>query len=167
MTHRRDRNSITTPGQNGPGSTGNEGVLHTPYSARIATSPLDTISIVIRIPPFWVKESYHSSRGYRQPADWHLFYALLTDIYFMPSGKNVVTFRTHWIRTFPDCFKQGSGLSDLLWWLNSLFRLLLKNVFNQILGKHILNDGADDLFCEDILRNWVFQDCSSKILKKV
>ena len=33
----------TTPGQSGPGSSGNEGVLHIPQSSRIAPSPSDAI----------------------------------------------------------------------------------------------------------------------------
>ena len=37
----RTRSGVTTPGQSGPGSDGNEGVLHIPQSSRIiGTSPL-------------------------------------------------------------------------------------------------------------------------------
>ena len=33
----------TTPGQSGPGSNGNEGVLHIPQGSRTGTSPPDAV----------------------------------------------------------------------------------------------------------------------------
>ena len=52
--------SATTTGQSGPGSDGNEGVLHIPQSSSIAgTSPSDSLvsyaghSLVGRVLPYW------------------------------------------------------------------------------------------------------------------
>ena len=46
LTHRWDTNKYTTPGQNKPGSNGNDGVLNTPQSSRtgpVSCHPQDTL----------------------------------------------------------------------------------------------------------------------------
>ena len=65
--------------------------------------------------------------------------------------------------------KESKDFSDffLLIFFSFLFRLLQENclnvdIFNQI---HALSDKAD-LLWEDLLRNYIFQDCSSKKQKE-
>ena len=57
---------------------------------------------------------------------------------------------------------QSSGLSDLHCWLNflSFFRSSLGNSYHFDMFNNSEITLAEDLLCDDILRNWVFQDCS-------
>ena len=66
----------TTPGQSGPGSDGNEGVLHIPQSSSIAgTSPSDGL---VPYPGHSLGGSYHSAEKQSvystAPADWAILH---------------------------------------------------------------------------------------------
>ena len=50
LTHKWDSvTSITTPGLSGPGSNGNEGVVHIPQTSRTEASYLDAVRLHIKL----------------------------------------------------------------------------------------------------------------------
>ena len=62
----------TTPGQSGPGSNGNEGVVHIPQSSRTGASPIRWFSVISR--PLVGREHYPSAEMQlvysTAPGDW-------------------------------------------------------------------------------------------------
>ena len=67
----RTFSGVTTPGQSGSGSNGNEGVLHIPQSSRTGASPSDCLVSYLRN---LLKKSYLSAEMQKvrsiAPADW-------------------------------------------------------------------------------------------------